>query len=255
MSQDLQFDRAITETAPPPPSGAAHASAACVSCQAALETDYYSVNGNTVCRVCRVTLLSAAETPGGAGPLIRAAALGGVAGVVGAAIYYGVIALTNFEIGIVAIVIGYMVGWGVRKGAGGRGGRRFQILATVLTYGAVALAYTPLVFLNSSDPAIQESPALTKSGPSTSTASAESDPDTEPVTAAPGGFAVGLAFLLGFVLALPVLMVVGSLPSGLISAAIIFFGMRQAWVMTGVPRLEISGPYRVGAAAPTAPPA
>jgi hypothetical protein len=31
--------------------------------------------------------------------------------------------------------------------------------------------------------------------------------------------------------------------------------MRQAWVMTGVPRLEISGPYRVGAAAPVAPPA
>ena len=34
----------------------------------------------------------------------------------------------------------------VRKGAGGRGGRRFQILAVVLTYWAVGLAYTPLAF-------------------------------------------------------------------------------------------------------------
>jgi len=64
---------------------------------------------------------------------------------------------------------------------------------------------------------------------------------------------VGLVFLFGFIAALPVIMVVGSLPSGLISAAIIFFGMRQAWVMTGVSHLEISGPYRVGTAAPTDP--
>ena len=176
-----------------------------------------------------------------------------MAGVVGAAIYYGVIAITNFEIGIVAIVIGYMVGWAVRKGAGDRGGRRFQILATALTYGAVALAYTPLVFMESSDRTSQEAMALTKTGASEATPAADSGPDTEP--AAQRGFAIGMVFLLGFIAALPVLMVVGSLPSGLISAAIIFFGMRQAWVMTGVPRLEISGPYRVGAAAPTARPA
>jgi hypothetical protein len=44
-----------------------------------------------------------------------------------------------------------------------------------------------------------------------------------------------------------VLIIVGSLPSGLISAAIIFFGMAQAWKMTGTPVIEITGPYRVGA--------
>ena len=67
-----------------------------------------------------------------------------VAAIPGAILYYAVIAITNFEIGIVAIAIGYMVGWAVRKGAGGRGGRRFQVLALVLTYWAVGLAYTPL---------------------------------------------------------------------------------------------------------------
>jgi hypothetical protein len=53
--------------------------------------------------------------------------------------------------------------------------------------------------------------------------------------------------IAGFILALPVMVVVGGLPASLISAAIIFFGMRQAWRMTGVPRLQITGPYRVGA--------
>src|SRR4029450_6773668 len=75
-----------------------------------------------------------------------AALFGLGAAIAGAILYYAVIAITNFEIGIVAIAIGFMVGWAVRKGAGGRGGRRFQVLALVLTYWAVGLAYTPITF-------------------------------------------------------------------------------------------------------------
>jgi hypothetical protein len=60
-------------------------------------------------------------------------------------------------------------------------------------------------------------------------------------------------FLLALIAALPVLTVVGSFPSGLISAFIIFIGMRQAWRMTGAPRLEVRGPYRVGAAPVSTP--
>ncbi len=54
-----------------------------------------------------------------------------------------------------------------------------------------------------------------------------------------------LVFLFGFSLALPVLSVVSSMPGGLISAAIIAFGMHQAWQMTGAPAMAISGPYRL----------
>jgi hypothetical protein len=53
--------------------------------------------------------------------------------------------------------------------------------------------------------------------------------------------------LSGLIAALPVLVVVGSFPSGLISAFIIFIGMRQAWKMTGAPVMRVAGPYRVGA--------
>ncbi|MEZ5288398.1 MAG: hypothetical protein R2712_27050 [Vicinamibacterales bacterium] len=44
---------------------------------------------------------------------------------------------------------------------------------------------------------------------------------------------------------LPVLLIVNTLPGGLLSAAIIGFGLLQAWKMTGVAALQISGPYRV----------
>ena len=59
-----------------------------------------------------------------------------------------------------------------------------------------------------------------------------------------------LAILVGFSLALPVLIVFGSLPGGLLSALIIGIGMRQAWQRTAVPPLLISGPYRIAATAP-----
>ena len=68
-------------------------------------------------------------------------------------------------------------------------------------------------------------------------------------TKKPSGRRLALAFvfLAALIAALPVLSVFGSFPSGLISAFIIFIGMRQAWKMTGAPRFLILGPYRVGA--------
>ena len=53
--------------------------------------------------------------------------------------------------------------------------------------------------------------------------------------------------LSAFIAALPVLFVLGSFPFGLISGFIIFIGMRQAWRMTAAAKLDILGPYRVGA--------
>jgi hypothetical protein len=241
--KELQFDRVITEqTASVAP---APITASCTNCQTAIDTEYYSVNDHAVCRTCRDAIEAVTQTPRGAGPFIRAGLFGLGAGIVGAAIYYAVIALANLEIGIVAILIGYMVGYAVRRGAGGRGGRRFQVLAIVLTYGAVALAYTPVVI----NAALDQEKTDTASAITKSTASTPApNPAPRGVNEEPpstGGI-VGVIFAFGFIAALPVLMVFGSLPSGLISAAIIFFGMRQAWVMTGLPSLRISGPYRVG---------
>ena len=250
---ELQFDRVSTGTVPSAPPD--KLAVICAACQTSIETTYFEVNGSILCRLCRTRAESAAETPRGIVPFMTSAVYGLGAGVVGAIIYYAVIAITNFEIGIVAILIGYMVGYAVRKGAGLRGSRRFQVLAVALTYLSIALAYAPLVFNQAIDTAqsAQDARAATASSNRDTTAATETvQAPTEKLSGRRA--LVSLVFLAAFIAALPVLAVFGSLPSGLISAFIIFIGMKQAWRMTGAPSLQILGPYRVGAA-PAATPA
>jgi len=205
----------------------------------------------------------------GAGKLIRAGVYGLGAAIAGAAIYYAVMAIANLEIGIVAILIGYMVGYAVRKGAAGRGGKRFQIIAAVLTYWAVGLAYTPFALkglvegksakVTATTPTDSSgtAPAATRDSATAAATDSASAPVTdttatkaaasksaEPVSTKTFLAAIGIMLLLVF--ALPVTAIVGTMPSGLISALIIFFGLRQAWRMTAVPELNITGPYKVG---------
>jgi len=208
---DLQFDRVVHATAPT----ATTAAVACASCRTPLTTEYYHVGDHATCDACRRTVEAMVSTPRGPVPLLLATVFGVGAGIAGAAVYYAVLAIAHAEIGIVAILIGYMVGWSVRKGAGGRGGRRFQVVAAILTYWSVGVAYLPLALGTD----VPLSPRV-----------------------------LGLAAVLAF--RLPVESVVRSLPGGLLSAAIIGFGILQAWRMTAAPRIAVSGPYRIGGGAP-----
>jgi len=251
-SPELQFDRVETTRSPSQATGVT-----CAVCGRSVGDEYFTANGKPICASCREAVTTAAATPRSVGPLLLAALFGFGASVAGAAIYYAVIAITNLEIGIVAILIGYMVGWAVRKGAGGRGGRRFQIVAVVLTYWAVGLAYAPLAYKEvvknkvsssaQSDAAATDKPTIgERLGDTTQAATADST--TGSATAELGGRAglVALGSLFVLIFTLPVMSIVGSMPFGLLSALIIFIGLRQAWHMTGAPRLEISGPYKVG---------
>jgi hypothetical protein len=248
--EELQFDRVVTEsTSSAPPSKLA---AFCAVCQTSIETAYFDVNGSILCRDCCIVAQSAAQTHRGIVPLVTASVFGLGAGVVGAAIYYAVMAIANLEIGIVAILIGYMVGYAVRKGARGRGARRYQVLAVALTYASIALAYAPIAVRQVIDAngSAQSAESATTGSNSSGTAAVESE---RPATTEPTGrrAAASFASLAVLIAALPVIVVLGSLPSGLISAFIIFIGMRQAWRMTGAPLLQIRGPFRVGAAPAT----
>ncbi|HEX6464416.1 MAG TPA: hypothetical protein VFZ98_08185 [Vicinamibacterales bacterium] len=232
---DLQFDKVVPQGPPVPDA------LSCAYCKRPLPAEYYDVSGNSTCAGCRGQIETLIETPRGAGPFLKALTLGGVAGIAGAIVYYAVIAITNFEIGIVAILIGYMVGYAVRKGARGRGGRRFQVIGILLTYLAVGLAYTPLAVKG----------AIESRRKADASATATPERPMDPAAATRPSLIKILALVAGFIIALPVIVIVGGLPSSLLSAAIIFFGMRQAWRMTGTPQLQITGPYRVGA--PPAP--
>ena len=125
------------------------------------------------------------------------------------------------------------------------------MLAVALTYASVALAYTPVVIKSAIDARnVQKAQATASSN----RAAVATDGGRAPTPKPTGrGFIVALVVLFAFIAALPVIVVVGSFPSGLISGFIIFIGMRQAWRMTGAPRLNILGPYQVGVAPVAAP--
>src|SRR6266487_3574233 len=240
---ELQFDRVITDS---PASGSSDRPAVvCLACHTAIETQYYDINGRSVCHHCREAIESAADTPRGIVPFATASIFGLVAGIAGALLYYAVIAIAHLEIGIVAVLIGYMVGYSVRKGAHGRGGLRFQILAVALTYASVALAYTPLAFGEAVAANRRVENARPTNNASTPPSEIRHSPAPRPTAA---NLLFAMASILAFIASLPVLVVFASFPSGVISAFIIFIGMRQAWRMTGAPGLLILGPYTVGSA-------
>ena len=248
---ELQFDsvvpRAAADAAPP-------ATSQCTLCQTPFGDDYFDVNGQHVCRACSERLADLAVTPRDLGTLLMAGLLGVVAAILGALVYFAVLALSGFEVGLVAIAIGYMVGYGVRVGARARGGRRFQVLALVLTYWAIGLAYSSLAIKEMVQERTRNPPASVSGSqgsgnaqpaqPATPEApAAAAGTDDQPLTSA--GFVRALLQLLAFTFVLPVLVIAGSMPGGLISAAIIVFGMLQAWKMTAAPALTVSGPYRI----------
>jgi len=235
----LQFDRVVPDS----PTGFLHdqVAAVCAACGTAIETEYYQINGHVACASCRSRAEASAETPRGIRPLVTAGFFGLGAGIVGAVIYFAVIALLNLEIGIVAVLIGYMVGYAIRKGIHGRGGRRFQVLAVGLTYASIAMAYTPIAVKSAME-------SEGKNANVSAAASSSSTPSTQTSTEE-GSLFLALGTVFALVAALPVLVVFGSLPSSLISGVIIFVGLAQAWRMTAAPHLQIFGPYRVGTTA------
>jgi len=267
----LQFDR-VHSDAPNAAEGLA-----CALCGAPLRTQYFHVAEQPTCATCKDGVERANRTATAksrrAGILARAFGFGLAAAVAGAILYYAVIAITGWEIGLVAIVIGFMVGYAVRKGSGEAGGRRYQWLAVVLTYFAVGLAYAPLAFKSFAEGGGARDAAVADSEGVASTAATDAAPAADSVgslaareqpnlattagtqtdaASTPGMMAaLGITFL--FIFALPVMYIAGSMPSGLISAIIILVGMQQAWKMTARVEVPISGPYKVGAGPPNRP--
>lgn len=245
---DLQFDSA--EAAGAKPSGPV-----CALCQKPITTYYFEAGGQVVCSQCKRQVEASNVSGVAASGFFRATLFGFGGAIAGAAVYYGVLAATGYEIGLIAILVGFMVGYAVRLGAGGHGGRRYQIMALMLTYFAIGSTYVPLVMREMSNPpadsilaaAAQDSiaPASARDRPA---AQGDVASDTAAVTAtriSPVLAIVGLALLAA---AMPILVVISDFPSSLISALIIGFALHQAWRMNGRVSITFTGPFKVGAA-------
>jgi hypothetical protein len=237
--EDLQFRRAepidsVTESAP--------AAKACVVCKQAIADDYYQANGQVVCPLCARRIQSGQQAAPSTS-LLRAALYGAGAALVGCALYALVSMITGLEIGIIAIVVGIMVGKAVRYASNGRGGRPQQILAVVLTYFAITTSYVPVFVYQ-----VAKSQKAKLASQQSKAASPSGVQPAKPRPRISRGRAV--LYLLGLVAAAPFLgLFAGSNPTaGLISLFIIYIGLQRAWALTAQSRIPVVGPYKLSGA-------
>ena len=238
LPHDLQFEHAEPlpgETAPAP------SGRSCVACKQPIAHTYYHAQGQVVCPSCAERIQSGQQAAP-ALSLARAALYG--AGLAGCILYATVTIATGLNVGLIAIVVGYMVGKAIRYASKGLGGRPQQILAVTLTYFAISTSYIPVFIYHIA----KRPPRVAQSG-QTPGQSAEGV-GTAQGTAPPGAGSVRPRPPLGRVLlsllllaAVAPFLSLGSGFSGLISLFIIFIGLQQAWRLTGRTEILIMGPY------------
>jgi len=256
---DLQFERAEFAKGQAP-------AAACRVCAAELRQSYFAVNGQPVCRACCDKVQQQAErgTPLVRG--LRAVGAGAVAALAGAILYYAILAITGYEFGLIAIVVGLMVGKAVNWGGYGRGGWRYQTVAIALTYLAIVSAYVQPLFT-----AIKKSPTLAAEA-----AERDSEKTNAPATAPQAGAAGGVVTVDAAAEPVPEtssgrgeratfgqLMLSAAVLGAIVCAApflagvqnimglvIIGIGLYEAWKFNKRRQWTISGPHAI-ASAPT----
>jgi hypothetical protein len=211
--EDLQFDRTErTDTA---------AVALCGYCNQPLDGTYYQINGRAACRSCHAQLMASLEKHSPVVSFVVATAFGTAAAALGGLVWYAVRALTGYEVGLIAVAVGFAVGFAVQKGSNNRGGPLYQALAILLTYVGICAQYVPDLWKGFRD-----------------------QPD------APAGAALVVAFLVVCVLSLAAPFLAGF--QNVIGILIIGFALYEAWKLNRRVPLAITGPFRVeGAAAPT----
>ena len=184
-----------------------------------------------VCELCAQRIQNGQQAPPVAS-LGRAAIYGAGAALAGCALYALVSIITGWEIGLIAIVVGFMVGKAVRKGSSGLGGRPQQILAVTLTYFAITTSYVPVfIYQAVKNPASLQQPKQ----------------EQPPVAAGKKpAMSLGKALLMITLIAAaaPFLNLTGGM-GALITLFIIFIGLKQAWRLTARPEILVMGPYEL----------
>jgi hypothetical protein len=242
MPDNLQFERAE------PTPGASTGTLACKTCGSVINDKYFVVNGHIVCDNCRRSLEATWDRGGAAGRFGKAVALGILATIGCAVLWYAVLALTDSQWGILAVVVGFVVGGAVRKGSNGRGGWRYQALAIFLTYTAIVSSYLPYMIKGAREEAsrISKAPvtASTAASPTDSAGlvkqsaeTAAGNSHTPSTLAVIGAIIVAIAFLY----ALPFVMGF----QNLIGLLIIGFALYEAWKLNRRTELRVSGPHQV----------
>lgn len=183
----------------------------CAACQQPIRGSYFKIKNSPVCAGCTERIR--AKTPKDSHGAFARAILFGIAGaLIGLALYVAFALATGLIIGWVSLAVGWIVGKAMHLGSGGVGGRRYQVVAVLLTYLAVAMSAVPIaLYQNGRFHHIKMSEAV-------------------------------LGRLAWIGIASPILELRDTV-SGLIGLVILFVGIRFAWRFTARPTLQVSGPF------------
>ena len=203
----------------------------CAACKRPISGSYFQIKGAPVCAACTEKLR--AQMPKDSHAAFVRAVLFGIGGaVVGLALYVTFALATGLIIGWVSVAVGYIVGKAMRMGSHGVGGRRYQVVAVLLTYFAVSMSAVPI--------AIEQSRLHHQAQTREAT--------TQPRT--PMSLGKTIAVLAWVGIASPILELRDPV-QGLIGLVILFVGIRFAWGFTAGRALNISGPYNAATASAT----
>jgi hypothetical protein len=149
---NLDFDRASYAS----PAGA---STTCAACKSAITDQYWTLRGQILCSTCRGQARQALERSEAASSFAKALVMGSLTALVCGIGYAVFVALTGIQFGLITIGIAYVVAKVVRQASAGLSGRKFQVLAVLLTYCASCLGYFSALW-NHGDVVWQRTPIL-----------------------------------------------------------------------------------------------
>ena len=272
---DLRFDRADYGSEAAPADETAAPAVACSACRNPVTDAYYKINFEIFCKSCYDRILAAREKGGAVGRVALALALGLLAGAVGFGLYYAILALTGYEVGLIAIVVGFLVGVAVRKGSNHRGGWLYQGIAIVITYVSIVTTYVPFMIDSFFEEMDAASVAMTEESTAQEGLLGEDDSSAadgapagndasagagEDVLAAPaqdpapaqlrredlGVIDWAALLVVAFFLSLAAPVLAGF--QNVLGMIIIGFALWEAWKINKRVPLEMEGPFQVGAA-------
>lgn len=227
QNDSLQFERAEF-TAP-------SAGLTCSNCSGSASPEYHEFKGKVFCSTCRSNIEQSLTRMRESGSVPRAILYGLGAAVLGSVIFYAISALTGFQFGLIAVLVGWAVGKAVRKGSGSLGGRKYQVIAVLLTYFSIASTGVPPITKY-----LFEQGSKAKAARSANPETVPPKVHMNPVVA----LALLVAIVFGLALAAPLFTVFQN-PLGII---IIGIGLWEAWKFTRAVKVEFTGPFTVAAA-------
>jgi hypothetical protein len=197
----------------------------CSACQGPISGPYFQVNAAQVCPECANKIQEQIPKDSHAA-FVRALVFGIAGALVGFALYVAFALVTGLVIGWVSLAVGFIVGKAMNLGSRGVGGRRYQLVAVLLTYLAVSLSAVPI--------AIHQ---MRQQHQAQAQASNTAEPHRQHMSVAK---AIGVLALLG--IASPLLDLQDPV-HGIIGLVILFVGIRFAWRFTAGRTISVSGPH------------